>query len=66
MTIKCIVKNIYGKELIYPACDKAKLFAEIAGTKTLSMKDLKNIGAIGFYVEFINEVSATQKLIGVN
>jgi hypothetical protein len=29
------IKNVYGKEVVYPICDKAKLFCKLAGTKTL-------------------------------
>lgn len=45
------VKTVYGKENIYPANDQARLFATIAGTKTLSRSDLKAIAALGFSVE---------------
>lgn len=30
------VKYIYGEKRVYPICKKAKLFAYIAGTKTLT------------------------------
>ena len=60
-SIFCIIKNVYGKELIYPNCETSKAFARIAGTKTLSIDNLKNIGAIGFYVEFEREVSSLEK-----
>lgn len=50
-TVLIEVKSVYGKENIYPANDKAKLFASIAGTKTLSRSDLKAIAALGFSVE---------------
>jgi hypothetical protein len=28
-------KSVYGNQLIYPVCNKAKLFASISGNKTL-------------------------------
>lgn len=43
-------KNVYGNELIYPVCEKAKIFAEIANTKTLSLRDLARIKLLGFVV----------------
>ena len=30
------IKSVYGNEVIYPVCEHAKLFAELAGTKTLT------------------------------
>ena len=45
------LKSVYGKENIYPVNDQAKLFASIAGTKTLSRSQLKTIAALGFTVE---------------
>jgi len=48
--IEVIVKSVYGKPLIYPACKKAQALADIAGTKTLSEQNLKQAGALGFSV----------------
>ena len=36
MEIVIEIKNVYGVEMFYPICDKAKLFASIAGKKPLS------------------------------
>ncbi len=49
--IKVTVKNVYGNETIYPACDKSKAFASIAGTKTLTKQVIADIKVIGFSVE---------------
>lgn len=43
-------KNVYGNDLIYPVCDKAKIFASIANTKTLSIRDLALIKSLGYAV----------------
>jgi hypothetical protein len=48
--IKVYVREVYGNTLIYPACDKAKLFAKIAGTKTLLPDALASIEALGYTV----------------
>ena len=45
------VKNVYGIETVYPACDKAKLFARLAGTKTLTRHALRDIAALGYQIE---------------
>lgn len=42
------VKNVYGEDKVYPVCEKAKLFAEIAGTKTLTESTLKKIKQLGY------------------
>jgi len=44
-----VTKN-YGSEVIYPVCDKAKLFARIAGTRTLTRAVLENVKAIGYKI----------------
>lgn len=51
MKIQIEIKNIYGNETVYPACDKAKLFAKLAGTKTLTHAALCNIEQLGYEIE---------------
>ena len=55
MNIKVKLKNVYGNDLIYPVCDKAKAFAAIADKKTLSLGDVENIKALGFKVDLVVE-----------
>jgi len=50
MIITVELRNVYGKPLIYPICDKAKAFAAIAGTVTLSQANLWQIKELGFSV----------------
>jgi hypothetical protein len=50
MEIVIEIKNVYGVEKFYPICDKAKLFASIAGTKTLAPSVLVNVSKLGFTV----------------
>ena len=49
ITIRCD-KN-YGIETFYPACEQAKLFARIAGTKTLTRNTLRDVSALGYQIE---------------
>jgi hypothetical protein len=56
------VRNVYGNETIYPACDNAKQFCAIAGTKTLPQHLLKNIKALGFDVRLAPQIT---KVLGV-
>jgi hypothetical protein len=50
MTITVEIKNVYGNETIYPVCDRAKTFAAIAGTKTLTRHALSLIKGLGYTV----------------
>lgn len=36
--------------MVYPACDKAKAFANIAGTKTLTFETIQEIKNLGYDV----------------
>lgn len=50
MEIIVRVRDVYGVRKIYPVCDKAWQFAQIAGTKTLTPQAIEHIKAIGFRV----------------
>lgn len=45
------IKQVYGNEVIYPVCENSKLFAQIAGTKTLTRNTLRDIKALGYAIE---------------
>ena len=45
------IQNNYGVDTIYPVCDKAKLFAAIAGTKTLTADTLRHIKALKYTIQ---------------
>ena len=48
----CIeIKNNFGTDHFYPANEKAELFTRLTGNKTLTLKDLANIKALGYTVE---------------
>lgn len=51
MKILVEIKNNYGSEAIYPLCSQGRIFADIAGTKTLTRKSLDQIKALGYSVE---------------
>jgi hypothetical protein len=50
ITVWVSIKNVYGKELVYPACPITEVFAELTKTKTLSDNDLANILKLGYKV----------------
>ena len=53
MIISVEIKNVYGAEKIYPACNTSKLFADIAGTKTLTRSVLQTIKSLGYSIEIV-------------
>jgi hypothetical protein len=52
-------KSVYGNAIYYPECEQSKLFAEIAGTKTLTRPVLHKIKRLGFTVKFKPAVEET-------
>ena len=50
MRITVKVKNVYGNDLVYPVCKDAQVFAQIAGSKTLTETTLKRIKDLGYQI----------------
>ena len=50
MEITVRVTTNYGARAVYPVCETAKIFAVIAGTKTLKPETLNCIKALGYKV----------------
>lgn len=44
------ITNVFGNRTIYPINEEAKIFARIAGTKTLTESTIKNMKALGYDV----------------
>ena len=54
ITVRKVLKDkIYGGYVYHPACDQAKLFAQIAGTETLFPQTLDTIEALGFDIKVV-------------
>lgn len=53
MKIQIEMKEVYGETKVYPVCEKAKLFARIAGTKTLTRPVLEDIERLGYQLELM-------------
>jgi hypothetical protein len=49
-------RNNYGATVFYPANEAAQLFADIAGTKTLSMSVIQKAKQLGFLIEVKQQV----------
>lgn len=61
------IETVYGKTTLYPACDKATAFCNIAGTKTITAAMTREINAIGFKVyEDPTAVAARKVKMGVD
>jgi hypothetical protein len=54
-TIHVRVRNIYGNKTIYPVCDKAQIFAQMAGHSTLTRATLDGIRRLGYLIEVQQE-----------
>lgn len=52
-TITFKEKNVYGRILIYPACDKANIFAGLLSTKTFTTMQLSLIESLGYQINLI-------------
>lgn len=50
MNITVYIKDVYGVRTVYPHCDKAKLFASLCGTKTLTINALSDIEKLGYSI----------------
>lgn len=50
MEITVRVTNVYGQKTVYPVCETAKIFADIAGTKTLKPTTINSIKALGYTI----------------
>lgn len=54
-TIIVRVRNIYGNKTVYPVCDKARIFAQMAGHSTLTRATLDGIRRLGYLIEVQQE-----------
>lgn len=51
MKLLVIIKNVYGNEMIYPVCDKAKLLCKLSGKKTFTKDSLSILKQLGYEFE---------------
>ncbi len=51
------LKNVYGEVKAYPINEAAKLLADLAGTKTLTMAALKKIQALGYEIKAVDPLA---------
>lgn len=53
MKIKVEIRNVYGKRLVYPACETAKLLCRLTGSKTLPWDKVQDVKELGYEIETI-------------
>ena len=51
MRITITLREVYGAVKAYPVCVDAQLFAQLAGTKTLTVQALALIAKLGYEVQ---------------
>ena len=51
IVIKVIIKQVYGKPLIYPANEVGQMFANLLKVKTFTKDDVENIKLLGYTFE---------------
>jgi len=54
-TITVRVKHVYGTKMIYPACDKSQIFAQLAGHTVLTQNTIDCIRRLGYLIEVQQE-----------
>lgn len=50
MEIEVDFRDVYGKTVAYPSCGKARIFAALTGTTTLTPDALKRIIELGYSI----------------
>jgi hypothetical protein len=55
--IEVNLKSVYGEIKAYPINEAAKLFADLAGTKTLTVQSLKKIQALGYEIKAVDPLA---------
>ncbi len=56
-TLKVKIRNVYGQDLVYPACESSKLFALLTNSQTLPERVRRIIKQLGYKIEVLPEVS---------
>jgi len=51
MKLLVTIKNVYGNELVYPACDKSELLCALANTKTFTEYNIAICKQLGYTFE---------------
>ena len=55
MGITVRIANNYGNRVVYPVCQRAHTFAELAGTTTLTDRTISLIKSLGYTIDVQQE-----------
>jgi len=55
-TITVKITSVFGNRTVYPICDNARLFALLAGTKTLTETTINYIKKLGYTINVETQV----------
>jgi hypothetical protein len=61
LKVQVMIKNVYGRDLIYPINGLATKFASLLDKKTFQKSDLEKIKDLGFEVELVNTLTLDLK-----
>lgn len=53
-TINVTMKNVYGNNLVYPACNEAMLLAELSGKITFDKRAIDVLKRLGYEIVVTN------------
>ncbi len=53
MKISCMIREVYGRTLIYPIDSTAKMLCLLTGKKSFSVSDIKIITSLGIAIEYV-------------
>lgn len=52
MKITVAHKNVFGRDIFYPKCNLAAMFAELLNQETLTKDNILNIQKMGYAVQY--------------
>jgi hypothetical protein len=48
MELEVEVKNLYGRDVVYPVCEKSQLLTRLSGNRTLTSEAIAVIKRLGY------------------
>lgn len=66
MELTITIKNVYGKETIYPVCDHAKGLAAFKGQKTLTESDIHALKKMGYSFKIASNYQNILENLAIN
>ena len=57
------IKTQYGQETLVPICDNARIFCDLAGTKTMTRRTLKLVTELGYKINIQQPVRTLESIL---